>query len=231
MSDKHPHTSMAVSIGRCIAITCEGAKTWYVQGVKIVNGMEFVPLQSFDSTFCKFVIGKARFQRGASAALLELQKDRTMATPKCTSASLQLNEQLAEADKHIPRAQLMRFNKEAKLAAKSPTHVMVELGGFIHADGSVVQSIDVRMLPSLDGREKVWVQLKPDTLAFVRGALQAAERNGETRKRDREVVDGGSVVWDPVRSGFIARKGRKYKTFKVRDVHDEIAMAEGREHA
>ena len=96
-----------------------------------------------------------------------------MATLKCTSKSFQMRQQVFAEDMSITKAAMKRFNKEAKAVPEgaSPPHILVELEGFTDADGSVVQAKEVKMLPSLDGREKVWVQLDQDTLTFIRGAF------------------------------------------------------------
>ena len=85
--------------------------------IKIMDGVEFVPLRSLDSTLCQFVTNKARFQGGASIALLQWQKDRTMATLKCTSATFaQWHQHMLAEYMSIPKIATKRFNKEVKVS-------------------------------------------------------------------------------------------------------------------
>ena len=221
-----------VTVSRCLSISLEGAKCqpWIVQDAVLVNGTEYIHLKSSCSGFCRFVVGKLRFSGAGSQSIPELQQQRTVATLEHV-----VKEDQGESifDDVLPTEKCRkRARKTALEKQQLPDYVTVHLPDIVDGD-NIIDGVAVKMLPSIDRRAAVHIEVTPQNLAYIRTAANAAESDS---KRNEELRRSGDAnvrwradrkVWLALRGTPIIKKGMS-KCFKVSDVNDEIAVEEAK---
>ena len=235
---------MVIGIARSLAISDDQAsgKPWIVREVKIVDGIEFIPLRGSDRTFCKFgndcgtddlcATTDMRKLYSLSPAAVELVRSWQVAR---TDASI---EHVARDSGNVT---VMSMNacipdREKKRARKSHRRsnadflVDVNISDGNSADSS---SMFVKMLGSTDAKACCWLEPTQSAIAFLKAALQRAGELTDYDAMGQTVFHefGGSVRKTKVGQGkhdrWLATKGSKrptkgnHKIFKI----DELEAA------
>ena len=165
--------------------------------------------------------------------LLEWQHARTFATIAASSKSVQMAMMM-----HGQGSISERMMKKARVEARhsdAQEHVKVKVSGRMSDDVEEAQQLEIQMLPSIDSRDAIWIELGSTQLEFVKAALVSAEADtaaGETMRRPVTKLGGGLVRWLTQRGVWLAQRKGGYaarvemKSFKVVDPHNEAMVTE-----
>lgn len=220
-----------VSIVRCVNLQGDDAKSHWMAAVEPAGGKEFVVLRAGDANFCRVFLGKPKMSMGAMQLLHTMQATRTKCTLDAVTSLSDRSTSLFDDICITPAAK-----KKARSDAKQctlPSFIAVELPGC-----EDVLPLTLNVVPSLDAKKVLTIELLQENVDFIRKALLAADTIEVVigdfcfSAGSRLVkVENGSVRWRPERKAWMAWRNRvnggvqsPAKTFKVSDDTDPLAM-------
>ena len=202
----------------------------------MVDGVEVIKISKHDSGFMRFVMeGFASSGTLTNMVWLDQLKQLRM------KASLDLN--MDKQDKNNlaslfgsvaiskTQAKKQRTQCQARLdLGDLPKFVEIDLPEFEH-QGEYVPACRVRVVTALDLKALVQVELKADTLDYIKKAMQASSTEPEDTTGDCGSSSSRSagVYWRPERNAFVCKRkvdgSWKYQTFKVENEDRERALS------
>lgn len=219
-----------VRIQQSTLVTGGGADKhpWVVKPdcITTVENKQFVKLSKTDTGFMRFVLGSKRTDYSSVGYLKTLGRIRSDATLKLCGSNQ--GAQLFDEEATLPRRAKSRKRAEAAASIDDSKVVTADMDDII-VDGELqAAACQIQMLPNIDPKACVWLELDAASLMYVRAALLASktESEGEEKKKD-SLPDG--VRFRADRKVYLAtrmRDGKRTsKTFKINDIDDDDEKA------
>lgn len=210
---------MAVAVKRSLAISGGALKRqWHVDGIQIIDGIEFIELSSRDRGFVAFVTGKTTDER-CSKYLAELRSLRTEATFKSM-----LQEEQGAAEALFGEAPAGAETRRSLKRQRASGHAARERGDLpnVVAITAPHGAGNINVLPAIDRGSNVWVEATAATLSKIRDAVLSLQIDGN---EEEKITTPKHVWWRSDRQCFVARSSdNRSKTFKP-DGTDPASMA------
>ena len=222
-----------ISITRSLSITGPATRhqPWVIAKTRTVDGHEFIPLCSRDAGFARFVMGKSGIRLGRCTLLKQMTQLRIMASYQSILTDKQPS-LFDDAPAPNPKAKkrLKSMCVEAKEMGTFPDVVLIVMPEAVLKDGTVLQSIAMRVLTDTNFMNTIWVQACEENLQYISAIIADDEGVDPAHGQVRSLPVG--VRWRAERDAFLATRkcDGVEKTFRV-EGDDDASKATALSHA
>jgi len=194
----------SVTINRIVSIeTPDMNSPWQIKDVELIDGREFVKLDSHDKGFLRFAFGN---RKPAFTFISKLKELRTNATAGTTEGIF--------GNEVNPTKYATSKLKRQKKSDGLDKIVDVSLPGIEYGDHSV-SPIVMSCKPSLDSHTTAVIELTTSNLAYIKLAMNRDADNDDVNTKVAAKLPKG-IVWRQERGAYVVHNGQAYKSFAVK---------------